>query len=212
MRQSLGVCPLAAGVMVAAALTTAPIRASPVYRLDMFTDNGEYHDDPRVVLEVEVSEESGLARFDFRNQSTVLCVIADVYFEQGVLDSLESVIEGPGTSFSWPASPASLCAGQKLVPPFSTWFSAGADPPSAANGVRPGETLGVRFNLADGAAIEDLYDEIESHALRVGLHVTSFPDGSSESAVTPEPTTVALLLGPAALALAVRRRTQIRQG
>lgn len=211
MRHALGVCPLAAGIMVATALTTTPARASPVYSLDIFTNNGDYHDDPRVAVELEVSEEAGLARFDFRNQSTLLCVVAQVYFEQGSLDSLESLIEGPGTLFSWPASPPSLCGGNRLVPPFSTWFSAGADPPSADNGVHPGETLAVRFNLADGAAIEDLYDEIESQALRVGVHITGFADGSSESAVTPEPTTVALLLGPAALALAVRRRTRIRQ-
>ena len=211
MIRALGAYPLAIIVMVAGPLGNTPTQARPVYRLNTLTNNGNYYADSDLVLEVEVSEEFGLARFDFRNESTIDSVIAAVYFEQGLLDSLHSLVEGPGTAFSWPAHPGHLPAGQTLDPPFSTWFSSGADSPAPTHGIDPGETLAVRFNLADGATINDLYDELDSAALRMGAHVISLPDGSSESVVTPEPATLILLLGPAAVLLARSRRGPLRR-
>ncbi len=205
MGYALGTCPLAAIVLAAWALHPGPVQAATVYRLNVFTSNGIYFDDLGILLDVSVSEESGLARFDFSNQSTINAVISAVYFEQGTLDSLESLIEGPGTSFSWPAHSGNLQSGQTLDPPFSTWFSADADPPPTANGIDPGETLTVRFNLPQQETFAGILNQLDSGYLRVGVHVIGLPDGSSEAAVTPEPTTALLLLGGAVLALAGRR-------
>ena len=211
MGRAPGIYPLAIIVMVAGTLASTPTQASPVYCLNTFTNNGSYYGDPNIVLEVEVSEEFGLARFDFCNESTIDSVVAAVYFEQGSLDSLHSLIEGPGTAFSWPAHLGHLPAGRTLDPPFSTWFSSEADSPAPTHGIDPGETLAVRFNLADGATIDAVYDELDSAALRVGAHVIFLPDGSSESVVTPEPATLVLLLGPAAVLLARSRRGPLRR-
>lgn len=211
MGRALGICPLAIIVMVAGTLASTPTQASPIYRLNVFTNNGNYYGDPNIILEVEVSVEFGLARFDFRNESTIDSVVAAIYLEQGSLDSLHSLIEGPGMAFSWPVHPGNLPSGQTLDPPFSTWFSADADPPPSANGIDPGETLAVRFNLTDGATIDDVYDELDSAALRMGAHVISLPDGSSESVVTPEPATLTLFLGPAAVLLARSRRGSLHR-
>ncbi|HUU81863.1 MAG TPA: hypothetical protein VM243_00025 [Phycisphaerae bacterium] len=205
MCSALGLRPVAAIVMVAGILTTTPTYASVVYRLEIFTDNGAYHDDPDVLLLVAVSEESGLARFDVSNESTIPCVISGVYFEQGLLESLDSLIDGPGTSFSWPAHPRRLPAGQMLDPPFVNWFSAGAGSPAPTNGINPDETLTLRFNLAQGVGMDEVYGHFNSAEYRIGAHLIALPDGSSESASTmPEPTTLALLLGPAMVALGWR--------
>ncbi len=212
MGYALGPCPLAAIALAACALQPVPVQAATVYRLNVFTSNGAYFDNLGILLDVAVSEESGLARFDFSNQSTINAVISAVYFEQGTLDSLESLIEGPGTSFSWPAHPGGLQSGQTLDPPFSTWFSADADPPPTANGIDPGETLTVRFNLPQQGTFAGIINQLDSGYLRVGVHVIALPDGSSEAAVTtPEPTTALLLLGGGVLTLAAGRPSRPRR-
>lgn len=211
MGYALGLCPWAVIALAACALHPVPVQAETIYRLNVFTSNGVYFDDVGLRMSVTVSEESGLARFDFSNESSMNAVISAVYFEHGMLGSLESVIEGPGTSFSWPAHPGNLQSGQNLSPPFSTWFSADADPPPTSNGIDPGETLTVRFNLPQQAPFAGVLEQLDSGSMRIGVHVIALPDGSSEAAVTPEPTAALLLFGGAVLTLAAGRPRRLRR-
>jgi len=84
-------------------------------------------------------------------------------------------------------------------------FNAGAEPSPAHNGINPGEWLTITFNLKSGKIFSDVVSNLQTNALRIGVHVISLPDGSSEAAVTPEPATICLL-GVSSLALLLRKR------
>ena len=68
-----------------------------------------------------------------------------------------------------------------------------ADNPAPTNGINPtspadpNEWAAVTFNLNDTNSVSDVVADLEDSSLRIGMHIISFPDGSSESAVTPEP-------------------------
>jgi hypothetical protein len=160
-------------------------------------------------LSVDVTDAgSGLVLFTFNNAGPAASVIAQVYFDDGVLQTLESIINSAGVSFSAGATPANLPSGNNASPPFDATFSAGADNPAPANGVGPGETLGIRFTLQPESTFADVLDSLENGSLRIGLHVISLPSGGSESFVNvPEPGTLALLGFAGGLFALVRRRT-----
>ncbi len=188
-------------------LPASSSQAEIIY-LDIFTDNGDFADDSRVVLFVEVTEDSGQARFELYNGSSVNSTIAEIYFDDsgGVLSEIADIV-GPGTSFSEEGSPPNLPAGNDLSPVFqkSPDFMVNADNPAPTNGVNPGEYVAILFDL-DGNSVSDVIDDLVDGTLRIGVHVIAFSDGSSESAVTPEPATVGLILGGSLLLL--RRRTK----
>ena len=148
-------------------------------------------------------------RFDLANaMGGAASVIAGVYWDDsGLLGSIASIVNGAGTSFSANGSPPDLPSGNTAVPPFAGDFRVNADTPPPQNGVGPGETLGVVFNLAGGASVAQALAAFDSGALRVGLHVISFGNNGSESFVNvPEPSAALLLaFGFAALALGRRR-------
>ena len=175
-------------------------QASPIY-LDIFTDNGNYADDPGMNLFVEVSAgDVGQVRFEFHNDSSVDSSIARIYFDDDVdlLSGPPDIINGPGTSFSKGGSPPDLPAGHDLVPVFEKTldFMASADEPPPTNGVNndPNEWMAIVFDLVGGSSVSEVVEGLEDGSLRIGVHVTAFPDGSSELAVTPEPATVGLVL------------------
>ena len=198
---------LSAALLIFGGLAARPVQGSTVYALEIFTNNGAYADDPDVSLTLELSQEGELARFDLSNDSAVQCTISAVYFEQGSLLAFDSLLEGPGTVFSWPASSGSLSSGNLLAPPFDAWFSADADPPPSQNGIDPGESVVFLFQTSEGVSTHDIGNQLLSGDLRVGAHVIAFPDGSSEVAVsTPEPSTVLLLLLGGSLMIRSRRR------
>jgi hypothetical protein len=71
------------------------------------------------------------------------------------------------------------------------------------NGINPGEWLRFTFLGDLASTIADIY----SGDLRVGLHVQGFAGGGSDSFVTPEPGTLAVLgFSLVALAGLTRRR------
>ena len=136
--------------------------------------------------------------FTFGNTGSLPSSITQVYFDDGSLDSITSIDNSdPGVSFSQGATPAELPGGNSIVPVFNTTtgFSAGADSPvggPGGNGVNPGESLGVLFDLQTGQNFADVIDELNSSDLRVGIHVQSFSSGGSESFVTPAPGAILL--------------------
>jgi hypothetical protein len=201
-------------------LVISPVRIcqaqSATYSFEIFTNNSLYADDPGWNLYVKVWDGMGIVNFTFYNDSAFQSSIARIYFDDGSLLGVDEITNSPGyTAFNKASSPGNLPGGNLLVPPFvaDREFTIVAEPPPPWNGVNDGnpvnEWVSVKFNLINGGDLEDVERELNTGALRVGLHVIDLPGGGgySESAIlVPEPATV-LLLGLGALALLRKRRT-----
>ena len=175
--------------------------SAAVYPLSIFTENGPYQTDPGVILSVDVTPNNDDVDFTFYNSSTVDCSITSIYFDDGSLLGISHIINGPGTLFTDSSKPQNLPGGNMLDPPFETTadFSAAGQQPAPFNGVNntesgyPVEWVTVTFELNGGGTFDDVIEELGDGRLRIGLHLTSFPDDSSESAVIPEPATLSML-------------------
>ncbi len=158
------------------------------------------------------------ALFTFRNVGPAAASITDVYFDDGTLLGIAALIDrdensgDPGVDFSQLASPPNLPGGNALTPAFETTagFLADSDPPVMHNGVNPGESLGVLFDLKSGGTIDDVLAELQSGQLRIGVHVQGFDSGGSESfvnaVVVPLPAPLALAVAGLGGLVAQRRR------
>ncbi len=151
---------------------------------------------------------AGIVDFKFTNAGPLASSITDLYWDDGSLLGIASVVSGPGTDFSQGASPGNLPGGNDCDPAFVTTagFSADSEPPAQPNGVNPGEYVTIRFNLIGGGTFADVIDEISGGTLRIGIHVQGFSSGGSEGFVfcpdpVPAPAAFGLLgiLGVAAL-------------
>jgi hypothetical protein len=159
-------------------------------------------------LTVDVSDH-GLNQvlFTFRNSGPDASSICDVYFDDGSLLGIASLIDADdgvggnlGVDFTRLADPGDLPGGNNATPPFVTTagFSADSDPPVQPNGVNPGESLGIIFSLQVGRTFDDVIAELNNTSLRIGIHVQGFSVGDSESFVNNPPTAPvpgAVLLG-----------------
>ncbi len=176
---------------------------------EIFTDNGDYNDDPGGDFYFELLDEGALARFEFHNDSSFDSTITHIYFDVGSLSSISGFDSPAGVSFSAGASPPNLPSGNTVVPPFMTTpgLSARADNPAPQNGVNPTEWVAILMVMNGGTTVADINNELISGDLRVGVHIQNLLDGSSEAAVNvPEPSLVVLvLLGGLALVRKMRR-------
>ena len=170
----------------------------------------------QLFADVTATGNASQALFTFSNTGPLASSITDVYFDDQsplILLSIASITGGSGVAFSQGASPGDLPGGNSASPDFHTTlgFSADSNPPVQPNGVNPGETLGILFNLQAGGIFQNVLDELQSGTLRVGIHVQGFANGGSESFVNtpgngggvnpvPEPSTM-LLLGSGLVAL-----------
>ncbi len=148
-----------------------------------------------------------LVYFEFRNESNEYCSIEGIYFQDGSLLGIPTVVSGPGTAFSQGASPGHLPDSNQFNPPFITHaeFLADSDSPVPHNGVEPGEWVEILFDLQQDCTFADVMTELNDLTLRIGVHVIAFPDGSSYSAVNPEPATLMLLAAAAGMAVFFRK-------
>jgi len=163
-------------------------------------------------LSVEIIDQGGgTVRFHFRNAGPEASAISEIYFDDGSLLGIASVLDGPGVDFEQGASPPDLPGGNLAVPPFqvTAGFLAQSVPSPSMNGVGPVEWVMIDFALQGGQGIADVLSELQSGALRIGLHVIAFDSGGSESFINvpvPEPTSALLVaLGLAGLAAHARR-------
>jgi len=187
-------------------LCAAPVHAT-FYPFEVFTDNGLFNDDPGLDFYMDVSNGGAIAEFTFYNDSTVQSSITNIYFDDGtLLGATMGILNGPGTLFT-EDGPTNIPGGNMIGFDADREFNIGADPPPPVNGVNnigTGEWVTVQFLLV-GGTLDDVLNELNSGALRVGIHVQDFTDGTSESAVNvPEPATM-ILLGLGALVLRKRR-------
>jgi hypothetical protein len=184
------------------------LHAAFVYPLEVFTNNGGYHDSPDLDLYVEVVDRESRVDFIFHNESIIDSSIARIYFEGGSFLSFTEMIEGPGTSFNPSAIPAMLPGANLLELSLLTTYevSFDSDPSLPHNGLNPGEWLMTTFDLINNGTFQSVVNELNAGVLWIGVHVIALPDGSSESAIAvPEPTMLCLL-GFGVLALLRKRR------
>lgn len=207
-----------AGVIVLVVFLLVPagtLQATPVYRypFQVFTaDSGDFNN-PKINMYMEVSNGFEKVDFTFYNISSIPSSLARIYFDDGLLLGITSIINSPGTSFSEVFPGAGNVPGAGLLdPPFEAnrEFSIGAEAPPPDNGVNPpplNEWVQIKFDLDPGGTLEGVIGELNSGVLRVAIHIINLPDGSSESAIAvPEPATMALLALGAAMLLRIRKR------
>ncbi len=161
-------------------------------------------------LSVEVSDEYiDQVLFTLINSGPEASAISEVYFDNGTLLGIASIINNPpDVVFVEDASPGELPGANLINPPFETTlgFLAESSPPPPQKGVNPGEEVGILFDLQAGGTYDDVISELYSGDLRIGIHVIGFESCGSESFVNvPEPATMALL-GIGGLALFRRRK------
>jgi len=174
--------------------------------------------------------------FDFRNNiapyavgSPIDGIIGSLFFEDGVVLGIAKVLDAdysavlyPGVYFKTSANPASKTfpAGGTLVPPFQTtahfWST---NDGTIANGVNPGEKVGIVFDLEEGEFFADVISAIGlgftnpnpggNTSLRIGVHVQNLPDDYEESdsfILVPIPASVVLgILGLGVVGLKLRK-------
>lgn len=208
-------------------LAAVPLQAQVTFSFDNISANVVADADiGEAQLQVTVSDAGGQVLFTFTNSGPDASSITAVYFDDGSLFGIASIDNSDaGVAFTQLASPGNLPSANSASPPFVTTvgFSADSDSPVQPNGVNPGESLGILFDL-NGGTFADVLLELASGDLRIGIKVQGYSGGGSESFVNngpvnggpngpvngvPEPATIFLLgmglLGVAGVAFTNKR-------
>lgn len=145
-------------------------------------------------------------------------IITGLAFEDGTLLDIAVIkpyLSGPGSQVDFVADPSPPAGTWGLGFDVSHYFLADAEPPSPANGVNPGEAVGIVFDLLDGkdfdaviAALNQGFTGpiVSGESLRIGIHVQNLGDRGDYSdafILTPEPGS--LLLGSIGIGMVIAR-------
>lgn len=153
--------------------TTVQGNATYMYYFCRITNNAP--DDIAGQFNVVLSEDSEhVVRFTFNNLGPDEGSIFAVYFDDGTILGSTLVIDDnpPSVDFEQIMNPPDLPGGNAIVPPFETseYYKAKKDN-AAAKGVDPGESLGIVFQLLGDQTITDVKNDLNTGALRIGIHV-----------------------------------------
>jgi hypothetical protein len=162
-------------------------------------------------LSFTVSEATGIdgVVFTFSNAGELSCSLTDIYFESslGTLEGLISIDDSSeGVSFSQGADPSNMPRWKKVDFEPTLGMTAGSNHPAVShNGINnPDEWLSI--TVATQAGLDQIRQELDNQDIRIGIHVQAFDDDGSESFITPEPVSMAILaLG----GLILKRRRKI---
>lgn len=147
-------------------------------------------------------------RFLFSNSGPDALFISDIYFDNGepgsTLASIDALEEMMGVDFQTPIPGMGDLPGGNTIGFNTTTNLETNNAPGSANGIDPGEMLGVLINLVMGQTFADVLSELANGDLRIGIHVQGFlPNGSESFVNTPVPVPAAIwFLGTGLLALA----------
>ncbi len=204
--------PYGIGSMIAVAgmIGAASAVASAGVRIDLAVyENSSGGDTSKLDLWVDVINGGSVVDFVFRNDSTGPAVVANVYFEMNSLIANGSIAgQSAGVSFATGGSPPNPAQPGFLFG--DSWggnlYRARAGSPAPQNGINPGESMTVRFDLVGSYA--DVVSALQPNAsdgFRIAQHVISVNNDFSVWTInTPTPGSAAVL-GLGGL-LAVRRR------
>jgi hypothetical protein len=113
------------------------ISQATVHEFDIFSQNGQYSNDPCVDITVDVtSSEASTVDFAFFNNSIVQSSVAMIYFDDGTLLGIDHITNGPGVKFSKNYSgPADLINGASIGFYADVEFIIGTKSPPPKNGI-----------------------------------------------------------------------------
>ena len=187
-------------------VAAAPLQAQPTLTCSFYniTNNNPVN---AAIGEIQLSVDitgvnNDIARFTFANAGPADSVIAQIYFEDtdGLMnfnsfDTFES-----GVYFEQITGSLNLPGGNQSFVNFTESYGFAAKPPAPRNGIGPGESLAILFDL-ETADCNELISSIEQGQLRIGIQTVDFPDGNSESFITYPPGNGVLIPAPASFGL-----------
>ena len=156
-------------------------------------------------LLVDVTDSSGKENlasnnvlFKFSNVGPFASSITQIYFDNStVLKSMGTIADsGAGVDFEASTKGGMNLPGGHTVN-FLSDFKIQPTGPVSQNGVNPGEWVSVLFNLSPSKTLNDVFNDLKSGSLRVGMHVQAFSDGGSEAFVNKNTSLVAPVPIPA---------------
>lgn len=183
--------------------------AGPTYSFTGITNNNA---GDIVIGEAQMSVEvtkpftnSEQTLFTFRNIGTEASYIADVLFFDGVLlkplaslvdadETVGGLVGDVGVDFSEGSNQSKNFDSKfNLVSGFSVVGDASFD--GSQNGIHPGESLGVLFDLTAGSTYFDVINGLNDGTITIGIKVQGFDSGSSDRFTTttiPSPGSIVL--------------------
>jgi hypothetical protein len=127
---------------------------------------------------------SSQALFTFRNSDDPgdPSSITQIYFDDdsGILNGISELTTSGEVTY-YETDKGNLPGGNALDPRFRVDYAVIPEAPVAPNGINPGESLGVLFDI--DSDFDTLIAALDAETLRVGFHVQAFEDGGSEAFV-----------------------------
>ncbi len=134
--------------------------------------------------------------FKFSNVGPFASSMTQIYFDNStVLKSMGTIADsGAGVDFVAATGNMNLPGGNTVK--FSPDFGIKPTGSVSQNGVNPGEWVSVLFNLSPSKTLNDVFNDLKSGSLRVGMHVQAFSNGGSEAFVNNNTPVVAITPPP----------------